>query len=186
MTWRPRFQSFSISPTLRFTFKQLYRIHQAGGYFVVRAKKNLQFETVSWKRRLPKNVCSDSMIRLTVYKSSLPGVVTTCGLLGWRAKAGVCFYQQRYPHIVSSSCRSLQKPMASGSVLQMVQAASQNQEILGYDRKRRSHSDILRHHRILSCCHRSEGHETWTEHLRSFTDFGNIPDRQNSFARSSR
>ena len=51
-------------------FKQLYRIHQAGGYFVVRAKKNLQFETVSWKRRLPKNVRSDSMIRLTVYKSS--------------------------------------------------------------------------------------------------------------------
>lgn len=51
-------------------FTQLYRIHQAGGYFVVRAKKNLQFETVAWKRRWPKNVRSDSMIRLTVYKSS--------------------------------------------------------------------------------------------------------------------
>lgn len=51
-------------------FKQLYRIHQTGGYFVVRAKKNLQFETVSWKRRLPENVRSDSIILLTVYKSS--------------------------------------------------------------------------------------------------------------------
>lgn len=51
-------------------FKELHRIHQAGGYFVVRAKKNLQFDTVSWKRRLPENVRSDSIIRLTVYKSS--------------------------------------------------------------------------------------------------------------------
>lgn len=51
-------------------FKELHRIHQAGGYFVVRAKKNLQFDTVSWKRRLPENVHSDSIIRLTVYKSS--------------------------------------------------------------------------------------------------------------------
>lgn len=50
-------------------FKQLFRIHHAGGYFVVRAKKNLKYETVSWKRRLPKNVRSDSTIKLTVYKS---------------------------------------------------------------------------------------------------------------------
>ena len=51
-------------------FKQLFRIHQAGGYFVVRAKKNLKYGTVSWKRKLPKNVLSDSIIKLTVYKSA--------------------------------------------------------------------------------------------------------------------
>ena len=50
-------------------FKQLFRIHQAGGYFIVRAKKNLKYETISWKRRLPKNARSDSSTRLTVYKS---------------------------------------------------------------------------------------------------------------------
>lgn len=50
-------------------FKQLFRIHQTGAFFVVRAKKNLQFEVVKWKRRLPKGVMSDSIIRLTVYKS---------------------------------------------------------------------------------------------------------------------
>lgn len=37
-------------------FKMLYRIHQIGAYFVVRAKKNLQYKAIKWKRRLPNNV----------------------------------------------------------------------------------------------------------------------------------
>jgi hypothetical protein len=45
-------------------FKMLYRIHQIGAFFVVRAKKNLQFKTINWKRKLPKNVLSDSIIEL--------------------------------------------------------------------------------------------------------------------------
>jgi len=43
----------------------LYKIHQIGAYFVVRAKKNLQYKTIKWKRRLPKNVLSDVTIELT-------------------------------------------------------------------------------------------------------------------------
>ena len=46
-------------------FKMLYRIHQIGACFVVRAKKNLQYKPVKWKRRLPKNVFSDMSIQLT-------------------------------------------------------------------------------------------------------------------------
>jgi Domain of unknown function (DUF4372)/Transposase DDE domain len=64
-------------------FKELYRINQAGGYFVVRAKKNLQYETVSWKRRLPKNVMSDSTIRLTIYKSSKDYPTTLRRVVYW-------------------------------------------------------------------------------------------------------
>ena len=51
-------------------FKQLYSIDQIGAYFVVRAKKNLQYTIIKWKRRLPKNVLSDYTIELTTYKSS--------------------------------------------------------------------------------------------------------------------
>ena len=36
---------------------------------MVRAKKNLQYKAVKWKRRMPKNVMSDSIIELTTYKS---------------------------------------------------------------------------------------------------------------------
>lgn len=46
-------------------FKILYKIHQIGAYFVIRAKTNLQYKTIKWKRRLPRNVLSDLTIELT-------------------------------------------------------------------------------------------------------------------------
>ena len=50
-------------------FKELYRIQQMESFFVVRAKSNLQYKCVRWKRRLPKNILTDAEIELTVYKS---------------------------------------------------------------------------------------------------------------------
>ncbi|MDM1374048.1 IS4 family transposase [Myroides marinus] len=46
-------------------FKMLYKIHQIEAFFVIRAKKNLQYKSVKWKRRLPKNILSDVTIELT-------------------------------------------------------------------------------------------------------------------------
>ena len=51
-------------------FSNLFKIEQIEATFVVSAKKNLKFKQTSWKRRLPKNVLSDSTIEFTVYKSS--------------------------------------------------------------------------------------------------------------------
>ena len=51
-------------------FSNLFKIEQIEATFVVRAKKNLKFKQTSWKRRLPKNVLSDSTIEFTIYKSS--------------------------------------------------------------------------------------------------------------------
>ena len=51
-------------------FSNLFKIEHIEATFVVRAKKNLKFRQTSWKRRLPKNVLSDSTIEFTVYKSS--------------------------------------------------------------------------------------------------------------------
>ena len=39
-------------------------------FFVVRAKTNVRFRPVTWKRRLPPNVVSDSTGCFTVYKSA--------------------------------------------------------------------------------------------------------------------
>lgn len=50
-------------------FKELYRILRMESFFVVRAKSNLQYKYVRWKRRLPKNILTDAEIELTVYKS---------------------------------------------------------------------------------------------------------------------
>ena len=46
-------------------FKRLYKINTIEAYFVVRAKKNLQFKAIKWKRRLSKNVLSDATVELT-------------------------------------------------------------------------------------------------------------------------
>lgn len=51
-------------------FKMLYKIHQIGAFFVLRAKKNLQYKPIKWKRRLPKNVLSDMTIKLTGFYPS--------------------------------------------------------------------------------------------------------------------
>lgn len=50
-------------------FKRLYRINEIESFFVVRAKENLKFKAVKWKRRMLKNVISDSIIRLSGYTS---------------------------------------------------------------------------------------------------------------------
>ena len=50
-------------------FKVLYRIQRMESFFVVRAKTNLQYRCVKWKRRMPKNILTDAGIELTVYKS---------------------------------------------------------------------------------------------------------------------
>ena len=46
-------------------FAELYKIHKTGSFFIVRAKKNLQYKCLRWRRRLPKNVFTDAEIALT-------------------------------------------------------------------------------------------------------------------------
>ena len=43
-------------------FGRLYKIALIDAYFVIRAKKNVKYTTVSWKRRLPENILSDRII----------------------------------------------------------------------------------------------------------------------------
>jgi hypothetical protein len=50
-------------------FKELYRIHRMESFFVVRAKTNLQYKCINWKRRMPKNILTDAEIELTVYNT---------------------------------------------------------------------------------------------------------------------
>ena len=50
-------------------FGELYRIQRMESFFVVRAKTNLQYRCVKWKRRMPKDILTDARIELTVYKS---------------------------------------------------------------------------------------------------------------------
>ena len=48
-------------------FKKLYKITESGSFFVVRAKKNLQYKTVKSAQELPQDVLLDAEIELTGY-----------------------------------------------------------------------------------------------------------------------
>lgn len=50
-------------------FGRLYNITLIDAYFMVRAKKNVQYKTINWRRRLPKNILCDRTIEFTIYKS---------------------------------------------------------------------------------------------------------------------
>lgn len=50
--------------------RNLYTINRIEAFFVIRAKTNVRFKPVTWKRRLPENVVSDSTGYFTVYKSA--------------------------------------------------------------------------------------------------------------------
>ena len=50
-------------------FKELFRIQRMESFFVVRAKTNLKYKTVKWKRRMPKNIMTDAEVKLTGYLS---------------------------------------------------------------------------------------------------------------------
>lgn len=43
-------------------FAELFRINRLESFFVVRAKQNLKFKCVKWKRRMPENVLGDAEI----------------------------------------------------------------------------------------------------------------------------
>ena len=51
------------------SFKELYKIHLMGSYYVVRAKTNIKYKVVKWKRRMPKNILKDAEVKLTGYLS---------------------------------------------------------------------------------------------------------------------
>lgn len=50
-------------------FKELFKVYQHESFFVVRAKKNLQYKCCKWRRRLPKNILTDAVIEFTEYNS---------------------------------------------------------------------------------------------------------------------
>lgn len=52
-----------------YSFKELYRIYLTDSYYVVRAKTNLKYKVVKWKRRMPKNILTDAEVKLTGYLS---------------------------------------------------------------------------------------------------------------------
>jgi IS4 transposase len=50
-------------------FGELFRVHCAESFFVVRAKTNLHYKCVRCRRRLPKGILTDAEIELAVFNT---------------------------------------------------------------------------------------------------------------------
>ena len=51
------------------SFKELYKIHLTDSYYIIRAKTNLKYKVVKWKRRMPRNILTDAEVKLTGFLS---------------------------------------------------------------------------------------------------------------------
>ncbi len=51
-------------------FGKLYTINRIGAFFVIREKTSIRFESVTWKRRLIRNVVPEAIGYFRVYKSA--------------------------------------------------------------------------------------------------------------------
>lgn len=64
-------------------YHRLYKIHMMDSFFVVRAKTNIKARVLKWKRRLPKNILSDSEIELTGFYTQKSYPETICLVRFW-------------------------------------------------------------------------------------------------------
>ncbi|MEZ5005897.1 MAG: hypothetical protein R2738_07595 [Bacteroides graminisolvens] len=104
----------------------LYRIHQIEAYFVVRAKKNLLYKSVKWKRRLPKNVLSDMSIELTGFYRSNTHQTSGWFVIGMKNKNEFVFLTNAMDISALQVAELYKNRWAGGVVLQMAQATPQN------------------------------------------------------------
>jgi hypothetical protein len=143
-------------------FKMLYKVHQIEAFFVVRAKKNLQYKSIKWKRRLPKNVLSDVTIELIGFypKQYYPEQFRFVRYWDEEQKREFVFLTNAM-HISALQVAELYKNRWQVElVLQMAEAAPQNQEVLGYYRKCCSGSNLFSHMYLLPGGNRSTRYAT--------------------------
>ena len=135
------------------SFKELYRIHLTDSFFVVRAKTNLKYKTVKWKRRMPKNIMTDAEVKLTGYLSGkkYPESFRLVRYYDEEDDRELTFSDECETTFCIGCRQSLQEKMVDRAVLQMAQAAPQDKEILGHNRERRPHTNQCRYYHILSC-----------------------------------
>lgn len=134
-------------------YGNLYKIDLIGGFFIVRAKTNVRFKPRTWKRRLKSGVKSDAIGSFTVYKSSrdYPEELRKIVYADPNDGRTYIFLTNNLDALAELICELYRNRWSVEALLQMDQTTSQNQEVLGYIRKRRANPNLLRHNYLLPC-----------------------------------
>jgi hypothetical protein len=132
-------------------FERLYALDQAGGFFVTRAKRNLDARRLySAPVDRSTGLISDQTINLNGHYAAkhYPGHLAAHPLPRPRDGQSVGVLDQSVCSAGADNLRAVQMPMAGGVVLQMDQAASANQAVLWHFGECRANANLDRHQRL--------------------------------------
>jgi Transposase DDE domain len=155
-------------------FFRLHTLHQAGAYFVIRAKKDLHFlRYVSQPVDPDTGLCSDHIGRLGGFYSrkDFPDKLRLVRFYDSLQDRRFCFLHQSSPAPGANYLPALQDALAGRTVLQVDQAASANQALLWKLDERGQDSGLDRGGRLRAGGDLEEGASTTAKFTQHFTNF---------------
>jgi hypothetical protein len=169
-------------------FARLYVLHQAGAFFVTRAKSNLDAHRVySAPTDRATGIIADQTIALdgNATRKDYPDHLRRVRFKDPESGKTLVFLTNQSALPAASICALYKKPLAGRIVLQVDQAASPDQEILRHVGQRRENANLDRSFRLRPGRHRQEAPRPGRLPLHIAADFLRHPFRENADAAGS-
>jgi len=162
-------------------FARLHRLHQAGSFFVTRAKKNMDAQRrYSHPVDRSTGVRFDQTLVLQGYQSAKDyPQPPRYPLQGPRNRQAPAVHNQQHRSAGAEHLCSVQSQVAGGALLSLDQAALTRQSVLRYYRERREVQNLDCRVGLRSGGHRAKAAEPLPQPLRIPTDFEPQPVREN-------
>jgi len=134
-------------------YKRLFALHQAGAFFVTRAKETMDARRVySLPADRTRGIVCDQRVRLNGFYAGkhYPEHLRRIRYREPETGRTLVFLNQQHGARRNDHLRALQMPLAGGTVLQVDQAASAHQAIPGHQRKRRQNPNLGSHFNLCA------------------------------------
>ena len=169
-------------------FARLYVLHQAGAFFVTRAKSNIDAHRVySAPTDRSTGIICDQTISLDGFytRQDYPRTSAAHPLQGPRVRQDAGLHHQQLLASGRHHLRALQKPLAGGTLLQVDQAASSDQAVLRHVGERGEDADLDCRLGLRPRRHRQEAPRPGRLALHFVTDPLGDPLRENAHTSST-
>jgi len=163
-------------------FARLRRLHQAGSFFVTRAKKNMDAQLRYSHARGSihgRALRSDTRAAGLPIGQGLPGAAARYPLQGPRDRQKTAVHHQQHCSAGAEHLCSVQSQVAGGALLSLDKAAFTRQGLFRYYRERREVPNLDRCIGLCSGGHRAKAAQPLPQPLRNPTDFEPQPVREN-------
>ena len=163
-------------------FARLYALHQAGAFFVTRAKSPMDARRVySAATDRSTGVICDQRVMLNGYYSAkkYPEHLRRIRFKDPESGKTLIFLTNNTALPALTICRAVQEPLAGRAVLQVDQAAPAHQAFPGQQRERREDAGLVRRGHLRAHRHRQEGASTRCLALHMSTDLVGLGLREN-------